>query len=52
MEAYQPVLRMLFDRLNAGAKHRLAEEMKVMRLLPERRRESCKRERVKWIRAV
>jgi hypothetical protein len=47
MEAYQRFLRMLFDRLNAGRKQRLAEEMKVMRLLPERRMESCKRERVK-----
>ncbi len=47
MEAYQRFLDMLFERLNAGRKRRLAEEMVVMKLLPERRMESCKRERVK-----
>jgi hypothetical protein len=47
MEAYQRFLDMLFERLNAGRKRRLAEEMSVMKLLPERRMESCKRERVK-----
>jgi hypothetical protein len=46
-EAYQRFLEMLFERLNAGRKRRLAEEMSVMKLLPERRMESCKRERVK-----
>ncbi len=34
-------------RLNAGRKTRLAEEIAVMKELPERRLESCKRERVK-----
>jgi hypothetical protein len=47
MEVYQRFLQMLFERLNAGRKQRLAEEMSVMKLLPERRMESCKRERVK-----
>ena len=47
MEAYQQFLEMLFERLNAGRKRRLAEEISVMKLLPERRMESCKRERVK-----
>jgi hypothetical protein len=47
MEEYQRFLRMLFERLNAGRKQRLAEELSIMRELPERRIESCKRERVK-----
>jgi hypothetical protein len=47
MEEYQRFLKMLFERLNAGRKQRLAEEMAVMGELPERRMESCKRERVK-----
>jgi hypothetical protein len=46
-EEYQRFLQGLFERLNAGRKQRLAEEMAVMRELPERRTESCKRERVK-----
>jgi hypothetical protein len=37
----------MFDRLNAGRRQRLAEEMAVMRELPERRMESAKREQVK-----
>jgi hypothetical protein len=37
----------LFERLNAGRRQRLAEEMTVMKELPERRMESYKRERVK-----
>jgi hypothetical protein len=45
--AYQRFLQGLFERLNAGRKHRLAEEMRVMQELPERRMESCKRERVR-----
>jgi hypothetical protein len=46
-EDYQGFLQGLFVRLNAGRKQRLAEEMAVMRQLPERRMESAKRERVK-----
>jgi hypothetical protein len=38
---------MLFVRLNAGRGSRLAEEIAVMHELPERRIESCKRERVR-----
>jgi len=41
--AYQRFLQGLFERLNAGRKLRLAEEMRVMQELPERRMESCKR---------
>ena len=44
---YQRFLQALFTRLNAGRSQRLAEEMAVMRELPKRRMESCKRERVK-----
>lgn len=44
---YQRFLQSLFVRLNAGRKQRLAEEMALMRELPERRMESAKRERVK-----
>jgi hypothetical protein len=44
---YQELVKGLLARLNAGRKARLAEEMVVMRELPERRLESCKRERVK-----
>jgi len=43
----QRFLQMLFERLNAGRKQRLAEELSVMKEMPERRMESCKRERVK-----
>jgi hypothetical protein len=37
----------MLERLNAGRKQRLAEEMAVMKELPERRMESARRERVK-----
>ena len=47
LEEYQRFLQMLFERLNAGRKQRLAEELSVMKEMPERRMESCKRERVK-----
>jgi hypothetical protein len=47
LEDYQQFLKGLFERLNAGRKQRLAEEMAVMKELPERRMESYKRERVK-----
>jgi hypothetical protein len=47
VEEYQRFLQTMFERLNAGRKQRLAEEMAVMKELPERRMESCKRERVK-----
>ena len=47
VDAYRSFLQVLFARLNAGRRHRLAEEIAVMRELPERRMESAKRERVK-----
>jgi hypothetical protein len=47
LEDYQQFVKGLFERLNAGRKQRLAEEMAVMKELPERRMESYKRERVK-----
>jgi hypothetical protein len=46
-EEYEQFLQALFGRVNAGRKQRLGEEMAVMKELPERRMESCKRERVK-----
>ena len=45
--SYQEFVAGLLARLNAGRKARLAEEIAVMKELPERRLESCKRERVK-----
>src|SRR6201993_774731 len=44
---YQEFVAGLLVRLNAGRKARLAEEIAAMKELPERRLESCKRERVK-----
>jgi hypothetical protein len=44
---YQGFVGGLLARLNAGRKARLAEEIAVMKELPERRLDSCKRERVK-----
>jgi hypothetical protein len=47
LEDYQRFLKDLLQRLNAGRRARLAEEMAVMRPLPARRMESYKREQVK-----
>jgi hypothetical protein len=47
VDEYRGFLEALFGRLNAGRRQRLAEEMAVMKELPERRVESAKRERVK-----
>jgi hypothetical protein len=47
VEEYERFLQAMFVRLNAGRKRRLMEEIAVMKELPERRMESCKRERVK-----
>jgi len=44
---YAQFLKGLLARLNAGRQQRLAEEMAVMKELPERRLESYKRERVR-----
>lgn len=42
-EEYETFLRKLFSQLNAGRQERLKEEMKVLRELPERRTEACKK---------
>jgi len=47
VEDYKEFVKGLLARLNAGRKTRLEEEIAVMKDLPERRLESCKRERVK-----
>jgi hypothetical protein len=47
IEDYKQFLQALFGRLNAGRRARLAEEMAVMKELPERRMESYRRERIK-----
>ena len=44
---YAAFLRKLFSQLNAGRQGRLSEELKVLRGLPLRRLETCKRLRVK-----
>jgi len=47
VDQYRRFLDAMFERLNAGRRQRLAEEMAVMGELPQRRMESAKRERVK-----
>jgi hypothetical protein len=47
LPVYSQWLKDLFAQRNAGRRTRLAEELAVMRELPERRMESAKRERVK-----
>jgi len=47
VDEYRRFLAAMFERLNAGRRQRLAEEMAVMRELPERRMESARREQVK-----
>jgi transposase len=44
---YRSFLDQLFKQLNAGRQSRLIEEMKVVRPLPARRLNDCKRQRVK-----
>jgi len=46
-DEYAAFMRKLFAQLNAGRRERLAEELKVLRRLPQRRLEACKRLRVK-----
>src|SRR3982751_1430834 len=46
-EEYQNFLVKLFEQLNSGRKERLAEEMEVLRPLPDRRFDSAKRVRVR-----
>jgi hypothetical protein len=47
VEEYRRFLSSMFERLNSGRRHRLSEEMAVMKELPERRVESARREQVK-----
>jgi hypothetical protein len=47
VDEYKWFLEAMFERLNAGRRQRLAEELEVMKELPERRMESSRRERVK-----
>jgi len=47
VDAYKSFLAAMLERLNAGRRQRLAEEMAVMKQLPERRMESARRDRVK-----
>lgn len=44
---YEEFLRKLFARLNAGRRARLAEEMRVLRPLPERRLDTTRRMKVR-----
>jgi len=46
-DEYAAFMRKLFSQLNSGRRDRLAEERKVLRRLPERRLESCKRLRLR-----
>jgi hypothetical protein len=47
VDEYRRFLAAMFERLNSGRRQRLAEEMAVMKELPERRMESARREQVK-----
>jgi hypothetical protein len=47
VDEYRRFLEAMFERVNAGRRQRLAEEMAVMKELPEGRMESARRERVK-----
>ena len=44
---YEAFLQKLFGQLNAGRKQRLAEELKLLNRLTERRIDDCKKEKVK-----
>ena len=46
-EEYALFLKKLFNELNAGRKERFQEELKVLKRLPDRRYDSCKRFSVK-----
>ena len=47
VDEYKRFLSSMFERLNSGRRQRLAEEMAVMKELPERRVDSARREQVK-----
>jgi len=44
---YEAFLKKLFDQLNASRQHRLAEELRLLGRLPERRVDDCKKERLR-----
>jgi len=44
---YEAFLQKLLVQLNAGRKERLAEELKLLKRLPERRLDDCKKEKMK-----
>ena len=46
-EAYEAFLRQMFEQCNAGRRARLAEELPLLRALPARRLEACKRDKVR-----
>ena len=46
-QEYEAFLQKLFVQLNAGRRQRLAEEVKLLKRLPERRLDDCKKEQVK-----
>jgi hypothetical protein len=46
-QEYEVFLHTLFTQLNAGRRERLAEELKLLKRLPERRLDDCKKQRVK-----
>jgi len=45
--AYEAFVRQMFERCNAGRRTRLAEELPLLRALPARRLEACKRDKVR-----
>ena len=45
--AYEAFLRQMFEQCNAGRRARLAEELPLLRALPARRLEACKRDKVR-----
>jgi hypothetical protein len=46
-EAYEAFLRQMFEQCNAGRRARFAEELPLLRALPARRLEACKRDKVR-----
>jgi hypothetical protein len=46
-DAYEAFLRQRFEQCNAGRRARLAEELPLLRALPARRLEACKRDKVR-----
>jgi hypothetical protein len=46
-EAYEAFLRKLFDQLNSGRTERFREELTLLRRLPQKHFEACRRERLK-----